>query len=143
MPARQGQPQPMDPSRPRPRTRSQAAKRSRNRRLQALYDRLFRPDLLWRAWREVRAHGGRAGVDGDRREDIAQRGVEALLQALEQDLRAGSDRPQPGRRGSMPKPDGRQRPLGLPMACAYCISSPSRVGMIIVEAVRQSQANRV
>jgi RNA-directed DNA polymerase len=104
----------MDPSRQLQRKRYQAAKRSRNRRFHALYDRIFRPDIRWRAWREVRANGGRAGVDGVRLEDLEPRGVEAFLQALEQDLRAGSYRPQPGRRVSMPKPDGRQRPLGLP-----------------------------
>jgi RNA-directed DNA polymerase len=113
-PARQGQPHLMDPSRPRQRTRYQAAKRSRNRRCHALYDRICRPDLRWRAWREVRAHGGSAGVDGVRRADVEQQGVAAFLQALEPDLRAGSSRPQPGRRGSIPTPDGRQRPLGIP-----------------------------
>ena len=79
---------PMDPSRPLQRTLYQAAKRSRKRRFHALYDRIFRPDILWRAWREVRANGGSAGADGVRIEDIAQRGVEAFLQALAQDPRA-------------------------------------------------------
>ena len=41
-----------------------AAKRSRNRRFHALYDRIFRPDILWREWEEVRRNGGSAGVDG-------------------------------------------------------------------------------
>ena len=89
-------------------------KRSRKRRCHALYDRIFRPDLLWRAWREVRANGGSAGADGVRRDDIAQQGVDAFLQALAQDLRAGSYRPQPVRRVYIPKPDGRQRPRGMP-----------------------------
>src|SRR5215216_4838650 len=114
MHAHKGQPHQMDPSQPLQRKLYQAAKRSRNRRFQALYDRIFRPDMLWRAWREVRAHGGSAGVDGVRIEDVEQQGVAAFLQALEQDLRAGSYRPQPVRRGSIPKPDGRQRPLGIP-----------------------------
>lgn len=37
-----------------------------------------------------------------------------FLQGIAQDLRAGSDRPQPVLRVSLPKPDGRQRPLGIP-----------------------------
>jgi retron-type reverse transcriptase len=121
MHARQGQPQPMDPSRQRQRKRYQAAQRSRNRRVHALYDRIFRPDMRWRAWREVRAQGGRAGVDGVRIDDLAQQGREALLQALEQDLRAGSYRPPPVRRGSSPKPDGRQRPRGIPTVRARVV----------------------
>jgi RNA-directed DNA polymerase len=114
MPAHKGQPQQMDPSRQLQRKLYQAAKRSRNRRFHALYDRIFRPAMLWRAWREVRAHGGRAGVDGVRREDVEPQGVAAFLQALAQDLRAGSYRPQPVLRVYSPKPDGRQRPLGIP-----------------------------
>ena len=104
----------MDPSRQLQRQLYQAAKRSRNRRCPALYDRIVRPDMLGRAWREVRANGGSAGVDGVRREDVEQQGVAAFLQARDQDLRGGNDRPQPVRRVSMPKPDGRQRPRGIP-----------------------------
>jgi RNA-directed DNA polymerase len=114
MHAQKGQPHQMDPSRQLQRKLYQAAKRSRNRRFHALYDRIFRPDMLWRAWREVRANGGSAGVDGVRIEDVEQQGVAAFLQALEQDLRAGSYRPQPELRVYIPKPDGRQRPLGIP-----------------------------
>jgi RNA-directed DNA polymerase len=114
MHARKGQPHQMDPSRPLQRQLYQAAKRSRNRRFHALYDRIFRPDLRWRAWREVRANGGSAGVDGVRIEDVEQQGVAAFLQGLEQDLWAGSYRPQPVLRVYIPKPDGRQRPLGIP-----------------------------
>ena len=49
MHARKGQPHPFEPSRQLQRKLYQAAKRSRNRRFHALYDRIFRPDILWRA----------------------------------------------------------------------------------------------
>jgi RNA-directed DNA polymerase len=62
----------------------------------------------------VRATGGSAGIDEVQRDDVERQGVPTCLQALEQDLRAGSSRPQPVRRVSIPQPDGRQRPLGMP-----------------------------
>ena len=114
MHAHQGQSHQKDPSRQLQRKLYQAAKRSRNRRFHALYDRIFRPDIRWRAWREVRANGGSAGADGVRIEDVEQQGAAAFLQVLEQDLRAGSYRPQPVLRVYIPKPDGRQRPRGIP-----------------------------
>jgi group II intron reverse transcriptase/maturase len=91
-----------------------AAKRSRNRRFHALYDRIFRPDILWRAWEEVRRNGGSAGVDGVTIEEVEREGVERFLDQIAQDLKAGKYRPQPVRRVYIPKSDGRQRPLGIP-----------------------------
>ena len=61
-----------------------AAKRSRNRRFHALYDRIFRPDILWRAWEEVRQNGGSAGTDGVTITDIEREGVAAFLARIEQ-----------------------------------------------------------
>ena len=91
-----------------------AAKRSRNRRFHALYDRIFRPDILWRAWEEVRRNGGSAGMDGVTIEEVEREGVEQFLYQIEQDLKAGKYRPRPVRRVYIPKPDGRQRPIGIP-----------------------------
>jgi len=91
-----------------------AAKRSRNRRFHALYDRIFRPDVLWRAWEEVRRNGGSAGIDGVTIADLEKEGVGQFLGKIEQDLKAKCYRPQPVRRVYIPKPDGRQRPLGIP-----------------------------
>jgi len=93
-----------------------AAKRSRNRRFHALYDRIFRPDVLWRAWNEVRRNGGSAGIDGVTIEDVEREGVEGFLGQIEQDLKARKYRPQPVRRVYIPKSSdpAKLRPLGIP-----------------------------
>jgi RNA-directed DNA polymerase len=105
---------PKDKSRQLQRRLYLAAKRSRNRRFHALYDRMYRPDVLWRAWEEVRQKGGRAGVDGVTIEDIERQGVEEFLKQIAQDLEGKRYRPQPVLRVSILKADGTQRPLGIP-----------------------------
>jgi len=91
-----------------------AAKRSRNRRFHTLYDRIFRSDVLWRAWEEVRRNGGSAGIDGITIKDVESGGVEEFLGQIVQDLKAGVYRPKPVLRVYVPKPDGKRRPLGIP-----------------------------
>lgn len=114
MHAREGTTTPEDKSRQLQRKLYLAAKRSRNRRFHALYDRMFRPDILWQAWEEVRQKGGSAGVDGVTIEAIEQQGVEEFLEQIAQDLKARKYRPQPVLRTHIPKPDGGKRPLGIP-----------------------------
>jgi len=105
---------PQDKSRELQRKLYRAAKRQRNRRFHALYDRIFRSDILRQAWEEVRRNGGSAGQDGVSIEDVEREGVELFLREIEQDLKAGTYRPKPVLRVYIPKADGRQRPLGIP-----------------------------
>ena len=91
-----------------------AAKQSPGRRFHALYDRIHRSDVLWEAWRRVRANRGAAGVDGLTLAAVEDYGAHRMLDELAGRLRAGTYRPAPVRRVEIPKPDGRKRPLGIP-----------------------------
>ena len=91
-----------------------AAKASATRRFHALYDKVYREDILGRAWQEVKANKGSAGVDGQTISAIEERGVAEFLTELATELREGRYRPQVVRRVMIPKADGRERPLGIP-----------------------------
>lgn len=91
-----------------------AAKRASGRRFHALYDHLWRSDVLQEAWRRVRANRGAAGVDRQSIDGVEQYGVERFLEELSRTLQAGEYRAQLVRRRYIPKADGRQRPLGIP-----------------------------
>jgi len=91
-----------------------AAKRSPERRFHALYDRIWRGDVLLEAWKRVRANRGAAGIDGETIADIEREGVTEFLRDLRERLKTGRYRPHPVKRRYIPKPDGRKRPLGIP-----------------------------
>ncbi|HEX4633486.1 MAG TPA: group II intron reverse transcriptase/maturase [Gemmatimonadales bacterium] len=91
-----------------------AAKQSAGRRFHALYDRIYRGDVLWEAWERVRTNRGAAGVDGVTLAAVEAYGVGDMLGELQAVLQAGVYRPAPVRRVEIPKPDGSKRPLGIP-----------------------------
>ncbi len=90
------------------------AKESPNFRFYALYDKVYRKDVLAHAYERCEANGGAAGVDNQTFENIEAYGRERWLDELTQELKSRTYQPQPVRRVYIPKPDGKQRPLGIP-----------------------------
>jgi group II intron reverse transcriptase/maturase len=92
-----------------------AAKADPGRRFHALGDKVYRRDVLQRAWAQVRRNSGAAGIDRTTIADVEQYGVSRLLDELATDLKVGAWRPLPARRVFIPKPGSReQRPLSIP-----------------------------
>ena len=91
-----------------------AAKRSPERRFHALYDRIYRSDVLWEAWKRVKRNRGAAGIDSQTLADVEEYGLERFLEELQTELREGRYRPRAVRRRYILKADGKQRPLGIP-----------------------------
>ena len=98
------------------RTLYRAAKADPGRRFHALFDKVYRRDVLERAWESVRANRGAAGIDRQTIADVEEYGIAKLLDELAADLKDGKWRALPARRVFIPKP-GRpteQRPLSIP-----------------------------
>jgi RNA-directed DNA polymerase len=91
-----------------------AAKQSPERRFHALYDRMWRSDVLDEAWKRVKKNRGSAGLDAQTIAEVEEHGVERFLSAIRDELRAGEYRPSATLRRYIPKADGKQRPLGIP-----------------------------
>jgi len=92
-----------------------AAKADPGRRFHALGDKVYRRDVLQRAWVQVRRNSGAAGIDRKTIADVEQYGVARLLDELATDLKDGAWRPLPARRVFIPKPgSSEQRPLSIP-----------------------------
>jgi RNA-directed DNA polymerase len=98
----------------------QAVRRNRKEQLTALYHHVYAGSHRRAAYNQLQRQAA-AGVDGETWQTSGQ-GLEARLTDLSNRLRRGAYRALPVRRGYIPKPDGRQRPLGIPMPGSYCTS---------------------
>lgn len=110
-----------------------SAKQDPQRRFHALYQHVYRSDILDRAWREVRSNRGAPGVDGVSITDVEASGVQEFLDDLAAELQAQTYRAAPLRRVEIPKPGrpGQCRPLSIPcvrdrvvMAAAKIVLEP-------------------
>jgi RNA-directed DNA polymerase len=110
------------------RTLYRAAKVDPGRRFHALFDKVYRRDVLERAWESVRANRGAAGVDRTTIGDVERYGVSRLLDELAADLKNGCWRPLPARRVFISKP-GREelRPLSIPTVCDRVVQAALKI----------------
>jgi group II intron reverse transcriptase/maturase len=111
------------------RTLYRAAKADPGRRFHALYDKVYRRDVLERAWVLVRANRGAAGIDRQTIAAVEAYGIARLLDELAADLKEGRWRPLPARRVFIPKP-GRpteQRPLSIPAVRDRVVQAAAKI----------------
>jgi RNA-directed DNA polymerase len=122
----------VEPVRALQRVLYRSAKQGPKRRFHALYDKLARSDVMWRAWCDVAANHGAPGVDGVSIEDVKAKGtagVARFLEDLAAEVRAKTYRPQPLRRVHIPKPGkpGQTRPLGIPTVRDRVVMAAAKV----------------
>ncbi len=83
-------------------------------RFYSLYDKTYRREVLEAAYRKAKANGGTCGVDGETFEEVEKNGVASYLAELQLAMKERRYVPQPVRRVYIPKPNGKERPLGIP-----------------------------
>jgi len=93
----------------------QKAKQEKGYKFYVLYDKLFIPYMLREAWKQVKQNDGSAGIDGTTISDIEAYGVSTYLYELGEELRKKTYKPKAVKRVMIPKANGGERPLGIPV----------------------------
>jgi RNA-directed DNA polymerase len=99
------------------------AKAEAGYRFYALYDKIYREDVLAHAYAQCRSNKGAPGVDRQDFAEVEAYGVQKWLGELALALRQESYRPDPIRRVFIPKANGKLRPLGISTVISYCTSA--------------------
>jgi RNA-directed DNA polymerase len=105
-----------------------AAKTNPKRKFGVLYDKVCRSDVLFSAYSQVRANKGAPGIDHQTFEIIEKEiGVSAFLKGIQDTLIAKRYRPLPVKRVYIPKADGTQRPLGIPVIADRVVQAAVKI----------------
>ena len=119
---------PADPVRALQHALYRAAKADPGRRFHALYDKVSRSDVLWRAWVKVRTNNGAPGIDKTTLAAMEEYGVTRLLDELASELREGRYRPMPARRVFIPKQGtDERRPLSIPAVRDRIVQAAAKI----------------
>ncbi|TJX64573.1 group II intron reverse transcriptase/maturase [Soehngenia saccharolytica] len=91
------------------------AKENSKRRFHALFDKVYRLDILKEAWKRVKANGGAGGIDKITIDDVKAYGEDNFLNEIHHELIMGKYHPRPVKRTYIPKGKTGRRPLGIPV----------------------------
>jgi RNA-directed DNA polymerase len=89
------------------------SKQEKEVKFYSLYDKIYREDVLWEAWRQVKANKGAPGIDGKAIDEVIAAGEESVINKLQRQLCEQSYQFSPVRLVEIPKPKGGTRPLGI------------------------------
>jgi group II intron reverse transcriptase/maturase len=126
-----------DPVRALQHTLYRSAKADPGRRFHALRDKVYRRDVLWRAWVAVRRNNGAPGIDKVTLAEVEEYGIDRFLDELAEDLKNERWRPLPARRVLIPKPGtGEKRPLSIPVVRDRVVQAAVK---IVLEPIFEAQ----
>ncbi|KPV44506.1 group II intron reverse transcriptase/maturase [Alicyclobacillus ferrooxydans] len=107
-----------------------AAKANAKRRFHALYDKVYRSDVMWEAWKRVKANRGSAGVDGVTIDHIVREyGEFQFVRDTQRQVIEDTYRPKPVRRKDIPKGDDKTRPLGIPVIRDRLVQMAAKIAL--------------
>ena len=116
------------------------AKTNRKRKFHALYDKVYRKDILFQAWKKVKTNNGVCGVDDLTIEGVKEYGEERFIAEIQEDLISNTYHPHPVKRVYIPKKDGGKRPLGIPTVKDRVVQMATK---IVIEPIFEADFKEV